>query len=96
VDYEWPVFVAKFNETWRKKRKMLDTSLRPGAIMSYQQVMEEKTRELLVRLCADPTDFVAHIDLSVGRPYVVQLLTARKLSGKNPHVNHIRLRPEAR
>ena len=59
------------NEAWRKERKILDTSLRPGAVMSYRQVMEEKTRELLVQLCADPKDFIAHVNLSVGRPYVV-------------------------
>ena len=52
-----------FNETWRKERKILDTSLRPGAVVSYRQVMEEKTRELLVRLCADPKDFIAHVNL---------------------------------
>jgi hypothetical protein len=60
--------MAKFDETWRKKRKVVDTSLRPGAIMSYRQVVEEKTRELLVRLREDSKGFVAHVELSVGRP----------------------------
>ena len=59
------------NETWRKERNILDTSLRPGAVVLYRQVMEEKTRELLVQLCADPKDFVARVNLSVGRSYVV-------------------------
>jgi cytochrome P450 len=59
------------SETWRKERKILDSSLRPGAMMSYRQVMEGKTRELLVQLCADPKDFNAHVNLSVGHPYVV-------------------------
>jgi cytochrome P450 len=59
------------NETWRKERKILDTSLRPGAVVSYRQVMEEKTRELLVQLRANPKDFNAHVNLSVGCPYVL-------------------------
>ena len=54
-------------ETWRKGRKMLDINLRPGAIMSYRQMMEEKTRDLLAQLCATPKDFHAHLDLLVGR-----------------------------
>ena len=56
------------NETWRKGRKILDTSLRPGAVVSYRRVMEEKTREFLVQLLENPKDFNAHINLSVGCP----------------------------
>ncbi|KAI0278782.1 cytochrome P450 [Russula aff. rugulosa BPL654] len=67
VDYEWPVFMVGLNETWRKERKILDTSLRPGAVVSYRQVMEEKTRELLVQLRANPKDFNAHVNLFQGR-----------------------------
>ena len=59
------------NDTWRKERNILDTSLRPGAVVSYRHVMEEKTRELLVQLCANPKDFIAHVNLSVRRPHVV-------------------------
>ena len=50
-------------ETWRKERKILDGNLRPGAVMSYRQVMEEKTRELLVQLRADPKDFFNRVKL---------------------------------
>ena len=62
MDFEWPVFMVAVDETWRKKRKILDSSLRPGAIVSYRQVMEEKTRELLVRLHADPKDFYNRVE----------------------------------
>ncbi|KAI0278780.1 cytochrome P450 [Russula aff. rugulosa BPL654] len=67
VGYDWPVFTIGVNEAWRKERKILDTSLRPGAVMSYRQVMEEKTRELLVQLCTDPKDFIAHVNHFQGR-----------------------------
>ena len=53
-------------ETWRKGRNMLDGSLRLVSIMSYRQMMEEKTREFLAKLCANPKDFRAHVDLLVG------------------------------
>ena len=83
------------NETWRKERKILDGSLRPSEIMSYQRVMQEKIRELLVELRANPKDFENRIELLVGHSlYVARLLTARQLSGKNYHVTHIRLRHE--
>jgi hypothetical protein len=60
------------SETWHKGRKLLDGSLRPGAIMSYQHMLQEKTREFLVKLCAKPKDFKAHVELSVGLlPYIV-------------------------
>ena len=44
------------SETWRKERKILDSSLRPGAVMSYRQVMQEKTHEFIVQLRANPKD----------------------------------------
>jgi cytochrome P450 len=55
-------------ETWRQGRRILDGSLRPGAMMSYRQGIQEKTYELLARLRESPTDFRAHLRLSVGHP----------------------------
>jgi cytochrome P450 len=52
-----------FSEIWRKERKILDSSLRPGAVMSYRQVMQEKTHEFLVQLRENPKDFQNHIKL---------------------------------
>ena len=51
------------SETWRKGRKLLDGSLRPGAIMSYRQMMQEKTWEFLAQLRANPKDFDTHVEL---------------------------------
>jgi cytochrome P450 len=67
MDMNWPIFMTGTTETWRKGRKILDGNLRPGAMVSYRQMMEEKTRDLLAQLCATPKDFHAHLKLSVGR-----------------------------
>jgi hypothetical protein len=59
-------------ETWRRARRILDASLRPGAMMSYRQGIQEKTYKLLAQLRESPNDFGAHVRLSVGRPcYIV-------------------------
>ena len=73
---DWPLFSIGMNETWHKGRKILDRGLRPAAIISYRQMMQEKTRELLVQLRANPKDFCAHVEQSVNPlPYIVWLLT---------------------
>ncbi len=43
---DWPLFMTGTTETWRKGRKILDGNLRPGAMTSYRQMMQEKTRDL--------------------------------------------------
>ncbi len=50
-------------ETWRKGRKLLDRSLRPGAMIPYRQMIQDKTREFLTQLHATPKDFEAHVGL---------------------------------
>ena len=62
---DWPLFMTRMSETWRKGRKLLDRSLRPGATISYRQMMQEKTREFLAHLFVTPKDFYAHIELLV-------------------------------
>ena len=60
------------SETWRKERKILDGSLRPSAMLSYRQVIQEKTHEFLVQLSTNPKDLNNRIKLSVGHfPYIV-------------------------
>ncbi len=54
------------SDTWRTGRRLLDRSLRPGAIITYRQMMQENTRELLAQLFATPKDFHSHIKLSVS------------------------------
>jgi hypothetical protein len=62
----WPIFVIGMTESWRKGRNLLDRGLRIGAMVLYRQMMQEKTREFLARLGANPKDFHAHLELSVG------------------------------
>jgi hypothetical protein len=64
---DWPLFMVGMTETWCKARKLADHSLRPGAVMTYGQMMQEKTRGFLTQLVATPKNFRAHVSLSVGR-----------------------------
>jgi cytochrome P450 len=69
---DWPIFVMGMTESWRKGRKLLDRGLRIGAMVSYRQMMQEKTREFLAQLHANPKDFHAHLELSVDHlSYIV-------------------------
>jgi len=54
-------------ETWRKGRRILEGSLRPGAMMSLRQGIQDKTYELLVQLRESPNDFRAHVRLLQGK-----------------------------
>jgi cytochrome P450 len=90
MEMDWPIFSIGMNETWHKGRKILDRGLRPGAMISYLPMMQEKTRELLAQLRANPKDFCAHVEQSVDHlPYIVWLLMARQASGKDYHVTHV-------
>ena len=62
---DWPVPMTGMCDTWREERKLLDRSLGAGAIVSYRQMMEEKTRWFLAQLIANPKEFRQHIELSV-------------------------------
>ena len=80
------------NDTWRKGRRLLDRSFRPGGVMTYRRMMQEKTSGFLARLSATPKNFHSHIKLSVScLTHNVRSLTARQPSGKDYHVCHIRL-----
>ena len=64
---DWPLFMTGMTETWREGRKIVDHSLRPGAVTTHGEMMQEKMREFLTQLFASPKDFRAHVRLSVGR-----------------------------
>jgi hypothetical protein len=59
--------MSGMTETWREGRKLVDHSLRPGAVVTHGQMMQEKTCEFLTQLFATPKNFRAHVRLSVGR-----------------------------
>ena len=90
MDMNWSLFNTGTNETWRGGRKLLDGGLRPGAMISYRQMMQEKTREFISRLIATPKDFHEHIELSVRHPrYIVRVLMAMQPSRKTSHVPRV-------
>ena len=94
---DWPIFNSRMTETWREGRKILDHSLRMGAITSYHQMMQQKTHEFLAQLYANPKDLRELVDLSVGcHSDIIWLLMARQHSGTIYHVAYIWLRPEER
>jgi len=64
---DWPLFMTGMTETWREGRKLVDHSLRPGAVMTYGQMMQEKTRGFLTQLLATPKNFRAHVELLHGK-----------------------------
>ncbi len=64
---DWPLFMSGMTETWREGRKLVDHSLRPGAVVTQGQMMQEKTCGFLAQLFATPKNFRAHVRLSVGR-----------------------------
>ena len=95
IEMDWIMPNLGVNEFWREGRKLLDRSLRPSALMSYRQVMQEKTRWLLAQLLANPSDFHHHIELLLSHLfYIVRLLTTGQPSGKTDHVTRIWLRPK--
>ncbi len=55
------------NETWLNGRKLLNRSLRPDAMVSYRQMMLEKTYEFLAQLRTNPKNFRDHVGRSVTR-----------------------------
>ncbi|KAI0273093.1 cytochrome P450 [Russula aff. rugulosa BPL654] len=61
TNMDWPLFSTGMTDTWRKGRKMLDGSLRPSALISYRQLIEEMTRGFLVQLQANPLGFRSHV-----------------------------------
>jgi hypothetical protein len=63
MDMDWPLFMTGMTETWHKGRKLVDHSLRPGAVMTYGRMMQEKTREFLTELFATPKNFRDHVEL---------------------------------
>jgi cytochrome P450 len=72
MDMDWPLFMSGMTETWHEGRKLLDRSLRSGAMFSYRQMMQEKTREFLAQLFATPKGLRTHLELLVEHlPYIV-------------------------
>jgi hypothetical protein len=95
MDLNWFVGTTGMCDAWREGRKLLDRSLRASAVVSYRQMIEEKTRWFLAQLISNPNEFHHHIELSVcNLPFIVYVLTTRQSPGETYHVTHIWLRPK--
>jgi len=74
---DWLLFNAPKNDSWREGRKVLDRSLRPGATISYRQMIQENTYRFLAQLLATPNDFRKHIELLFSYIfYIIRPLTS--------------------
>ncbi|KAI9433752.1 cytochrome P450 [Lactarius indigo] len=67
MEVDWVFFLARMGAYWRKGRKLLDRSLRPGATAPHRRLIEEKTRVFLGQLLVTPNAFREHIDLLQGK-----------------------------
>jgi len=65
MEMDWLLPNSRKGERWREARKVLDRSLRPGATISYRQMMQENTHSFLAQLLATPKDFREYIELFV-------------------------------
>jgi hypothetical protein len=65
MGWDWFLPSAKYGEYWRRGRRLLDHGLRPGAAALYHPMQLAKTRAFLTRLLETPSEWEAHIELSV-------------------------------
>jgi hypothetical protein len=65
MGWHWLVPTARSDDRWRSGRRLLDRSLRPGAIALYRPMQQARTNALLSRLLANPHQWQAHIELLV-------------------------------
>jgi cytochrome P450 len=62
--------LARYTESWRQARKVLDRSLRPSAIAAYRSAQQMKAHTLLSRMLENPDEWEAHLE-----QFVESLLT---------------------
>ena len=63
MEWDWLLPTARYSETWRQGRKLLDRGLRPGAAAKYRPLQATRARTLLTRMLENPEDWEAHIEL---------------------------------
>jgi hypothetical protein len=66
MKWEWLVQLARYGESWREARKLLDRGLRTGALAVYQPMLQTKAHVLLIHLLEDPDAWNAHLE-----PFVI-------------------------
>ena len=68
MEWQWVLPTARSDEHWRRGRKLLDRSLKPGAAALHRPMLQTRARVLLSRLLTNPKQWEDHIDLSVEGP----------------------------
>jgi len=66
MEWHWNISIARSDDRWRKGRRILDRGLRPGSAASYRLMIQARAHALLSRLLANPDQWEAHSELSVG------------------------------
>ena len=63
MERDWLLPTSRYNERWHQGRKVLDRSLRPGAVALYHPMQQSKTHVFLTRLLESPSEWEAHVAL---------------------------------
>jgi cytochrome P450 len=63
MEWGWFLPEARYGETWRRSRKILDHGLGPGAVTAYRPMQAARAYVLLSRILESPGDWEAHIEL---------------------------------
>ncbi|KAF8268841.1 cytochrome P450 [Lactarius quietus] len=66
MEWHWQIPIARYDESWRQGRKLLDRGLRPSASATYRSMQQARVRVLLTRLLATPDQWRPHIELFQG------------------------------
>ncbi|KAI0301726.1 cytochrome P450 [Multifurca ochricompacta] len=66
MEWQWILPAARYGDTWRSARRLLDRGLRPGAAASYRPMQQARARVLMTRLLASPDKWEDHIELLQG------------------------------
>ena len=61
--------LARYTDSWRQARKLVDRDLRTGALAVYRPVQQTKARALLINLLDNPDGWEAHLEWFVGFYY---------------------------
>jgi hypothetical protein len=61
--WQWLVQTAKYGESYRMARKLLDRGLRSGPVARYRPMQQSKARILLSRILENPDEWEAHFEL---------------------------------
>jgi hypothetical protein len=66
MGWQWHLSTARYTESYRLARKLLDRGLRSGAVVSFRQTQQARARVLLTQLLANSNNWETDIELSVS------------------------------